>query len=159
LINNVGVFNAEPALDIDDDGWRRMFDVNVLSGIRLTRHYAPGMAERRHGRVIFISSEAGVHPPTNMVHYGVSKTAQLAAARGFAQALACTGVTVNSVLAGPTMSDGVLAMWDDIYPGEPASKTHPWRRSPRKRVASNCAAVAARRTHQDRRGEEGNRGR
>jgi NAD(P)-dependent dehydrogenase (short-subunit alcohol dehydrogenase family) len=67
LINNVGVFNAEPALDIDDDGWRRMFDVNVLSGIRLTRHYAPGMAERRHGRVSFISSEAGVHPPTNMV--------------------------------------------------------------------------------------------
>jgi NAD(P)-dependent dehydrogenase (short-subunit alcohol dehydrogenase family) len=117
LINNVGVFNAEPALDIDDDGWRRMFEVNVLSGIRLTRHYAPGMAERRHGRVIFISSEAGVQPPTNMVHYGVSKTAQLAAARGFAQALAGTGVTVNSVLAGPTMSDGVLAMWDDIYPG------------------------------------------
>jgi NAD(P)-dependent dehydrogenase (short-subunit alcohol dehydrogenase family) len=117
LVNNVGVFNAEPALDIDDDGWRRMFEVNVLSGIRLTRHYAPGMAERRHGRVIFISSEAGVQPPTNMVHYGVSKTAQLAAARGFAQALAGTGVTVNSVLAGPTMSDGVVAMWDDIYPG------------------------------------------
>ena len=117
LINNVGVFTAEPAFDIDDDGWRRMFEVNVLSGIRLTRHYASGMAERGHGRVVFISSEAGVQPPTNMVHYGVTKTAQLAASRGFAQALAGTGVTVNCVLAGPTMSDGVLAMWDDIYPG------------------------------------------
>ena len=117
LINNVGVFTAEPAFDIDDDGWRRMFEVNVLSGIRLTRRYAAGMAERGHGRVIFISSEAGVQPPTNMVHYGVTKTAQLAASRGFAQALAGTGVTVNCVLAGPTMSDGVLAMWDDIYPG------------------------------------------
>ena len=94
-----------------------MFEVNVLSGIRLTRHYASGMAERGHGRVVFISSEAGVQPPTNMVHYGVTKTAQLAASRGFAQALAGTGVTVNCVLAGPTMSDGVLAMWDDIYPG------------------------------------------
>jgi len=117
LINNVGVFAAVPAFEIDDDGWRRMFDVNVLSGIRLTRHYAPGMAERRHGRVVFISSEAGVQPPINMVHYGVTKTAQLAVSRGFAQALAGTGVTVNCVLAGPTMSDGVLAMWDDIYPG------------------------------------------
>ena len=117
LINNVGIFTAEPAFEIDDDGWRRMFDVNVLSGIRLTRRYAKGMAERGHGRVIFICSEAGVQPPTNMVHYGMSKTAQLAVSRGFAQALAGTGVTVNCVLAGPTMSDGVLAMWDDIYPG------------------------------------------
>lgn len=91
LINNVGIFTAEPAFDIDDDGWRRMFDVNVLSGIRLTRRYAKGMAERRHGRVIFICSEAGVQPPTNMVHYGMSKTAQLAVSRGFAQALAGQG--------------------------------------------------------------------
>src|SRR5262245_37447467 len=117
LVNNVGVFRAEPAFDIDDDGWRRMFEVNVLSGIRLTRHYAAGMAERGRGRVVFISSEAGVQPPTNMVHYGVAKTAQLAVSRGFAQALAGTGVTVNCVLAGPTMTDGVLAMWDNIYPG------------------------------------------
>jgi NAD(P)-dependent dehydrogenase (short-subunit alcohol dehydrogenase family) len=117
LVNNVGVFKAQSAFDVDDDGWRRMFEINVLSGIRLTRHYASAMAERGHGRVIFISSEAGVQPPTNMVHYGVSKTAQLAASRGFAQALAGTGVTVNCVLAGPTMSDGVLAMWDAIYPG------------------------------------------
>ena len=117
LVNNVGIFKAQPAFDIDDDGWRRMFEVNVLSGIRLTRHYASRMVERGHGRVVFISSEAGVQPPTNMVHYGVTKTAQLAASRGFAQALAGTGVTVNCVLAGPTMSDGVLAMWDNIYPG------------------------------------------
>ena len=117
LVNNVGVFKAESAFDIDDDGWRRMFEINVLSGIRLTRHYASAMAERGQGRVVFISSEAGVQPPTNMVHYGVTKTAQLAVSRGFAQALAGTGVTVNCVLAGPTMSDGVLAMWDAIYPG------------------------------------------
>jgi NAD(P)-dependent dehydrogenase (short-subunit alcohol dehydrogenase family) len=75
------------------------------------------MAERGYGRIIFISSEAGVQPPTNMVHYGMTKTAQLALSRGFAQALAGTGVTVNSVLAGPTMSPAVLAMWDAIYPG------------------------------------------
>src|SRR5215831_10905178 len=74
LINNVGVFRAEPAFDIDDDGWRRMFEVNVLSGIRLTRRYAAGMVERRHGRVVFICSEAGVQPPTNMVHYGAKAT-------------------------------------------------------------------------------------
>jgi len=117
LINNVGVFRAVPAFDIDDEGWRQMFEVNVLSGIRLTRRYAPGWPNADHGRVVFISSEAGVQPPTNMVHYGVTKAAQLAASRGLAQALAGTGVTVNCVLAGPTMSDGVLVMWDDIYPG------------------------------------------
>ncbi|MEV8212951.1 SDR family oxidoreductase [Leifsonia sp. NPDC077715] len=117
LVNNAGVFVAEPVFEIDDDGWRRIFELNVLSGVRLTRHYAPRMAERGRGRVIFISSEAGVQPPTNMVHYGMSKTAQLAISRGFAQELAGSGVTVNSVLAGPTMSEGVLAMWDDIYPG------------------------------------------
>ena len=126
LINNVGVFKAEPAFDIDDDGWRRMFEVNLLSGIRLTRRYAAGVSERRQGRVVFISSEAGVPPPTNMVHYGMTKTAQLAVARGFAQALSGTGVTVNCVLAGPTMSDGVLAMWDDIYPGLNRAEQEAW---------------------------------
>jgi NAD(P)-dependent dehydrogenase (short-subunit alcohol dehydrogenase family) len=117
LVNNAGAFAAQPVFEIDDEGWRGIFEMNVLSAIRLTRHYAPGMAERGRGRVIFISSEAGVQPPTNMVHYGMTKTAQLAVSRGIAQELAGTGVTVNSVLAGPTMSDGVLAMWDDIYPG------------------------------------------
>jgi len=117
LVNNAGVFVAEPVFEIDDDGWREVFEINVLSGIRLARHYAPRMAGRGRGRVIFISSEAGIQPPTSMVHYGMTKTAQLAVSRGMAQELAGTGVTVNSVLAGPTMSEGVLAMWDDIYPG------------------------------------------
>ncbi|WP_382309176.1 SDR family NAD(P)-dependent oxidoreductase [Herbiconiux sp. UC225_62] len=117
LVNNTGVFPARPLFEISDDEWREIYEINVLSGVRLTRHYAKGMADRGHGRVVFISSEAGVQPPTNMVHYGMTKTAQLAVSRGFAQALAGTGVTVNSVLAGPTMSDGVLAMWDDLYPG------------------------------------------
>ena len=117
LINNTGAFPAQPVFDIDDAGWLDIFETNVLSGIRLTRHYAPGMARRGHGRVVFISSEAGVQVPTTMVHYGMTKTAQLSVARGFAQELAATGVTVNSVLAGPTMSDGVLAMWDQIFPG------------------------------------------
>jgi NAD(P)-dependent dehydrogenase (short-subunit alcohol dehydrogenase family) len=117
LVNNAGAFAAQPVFEIDDEGWRGIFEINVLSAIRLTRHYAPRMAERGRGRVIFISSEAGVQTPTNMVHYGMTKTAQLAVSRGIAQELAGTGVTVNSVLAGPTMSDGVLAMWDNIYPG------------------------------------------
>lgn len=117
LVNNTGIFPARPVFDLDDDEWRDIYEINVLSGVRLTRHYAPGMADRGWGRVVFISSEAGIQPPTNMVHYGMTKTAQLAVARGYAQALAGTGVTVNSVLAGPTMSDGVLAMWDDLYPG------------------------------------------
>jgi NAD(P)-dependent dehydrogenase (short-subunit alcohol dehydrogenase family) len=117
LVNNAGAFAAQPVFEIDDEGWHAIFDTNVLSGIRLTRHYAPRMAGRGRGRVIFISSEAGVQTPTNMVHYGMTKTAQLAVSRGIAQQLAGTGVTVNCVLAGPTMSDGVLAMWDDIYPG------------------------------------------
>lgn len=117
LVNNVGAFPARPVFEIDDDEWRELFETNVLSGVRLTRHYGPAMAHRGFGRIVFISSEAGVQPPTNMVHYGMTKTAQLAVARGYAQALAGTGVTVNSVLAGPTMSDGVLAMWDDLYPG------------------------------------------
>jgi NAD(P)-dependent dehydrogenase (short-subunit alcohol dehydrogenase family) len=117
LVNNAGAFAAQPVFEIDDEGWRGIFETNVLSAIRLTRHYAPRMAQRGRGRVIFTSSEAGVQTPTNMVHYGMTKTAQLAVSRGIAQELAGTGVTVNSVLAGPTMSDGVLAMWDDIYPG------------------------------------------
>lgn len=117
LVNNTGAFPARPVFDIEDAEWRDLFETNVLSGVRLTRHYGPRMAERGFGRIVFVSSEAGVQPPTNMVHYGMTKTAQLAVSRGYAQALAGTGVTVNSVLAGPTMSDGVLAMWDDLYPG------------------------------------------
>ncbi|MGP4017726.1 SDR family NAD(P)-dependent oxidoreductase [Saccharopolyspora sp. 5N708] len=117
LVNNVGVFAAQPVFEIPDDEWLRFFQINVLSGVRLARHYTPRMVDRGWGRVIFLSSEAGVQTPTNMVHYGLTKSAQLALSRGMAQEVAGTGVTVNSVLPGPTMSSGVVAMWDDLYPG------------------------------------------
>ena len=117
LVNNIGMFAAQPVFEIPDAEWLRFYEVNVLSGVRLTRHYAPRMAERGWGRVIFVSSEAAIQTPTNMVHYGMTKTAQLAVSRGMAQQVAGTGVTINAVLPGPTMSDGVLAMWDDLYPG------------------------------------------
>lgn len=107
LVNNLGIFEPKPFLEIPDDDWRRFFEVNVLSGVRLARAYAPGMTERGWGRIIFISSESGLHIPPEMVHYGMTKTAQLAVARGLAETLAGTGVTVNSVLPGPTRSEGV----------------------------------------------------
>lgn len=107
LVNNAGVFAAVPFFDIDDDAWRAMFETNVLSGIRLARIYTPGMVARGWGRVIFVSSESSVFIPTEMIHYGVSKTAQLSVARGLAQEVAGTGVTVNSVLPGPTLTEGV----------------------------------------------------
>lgn len=107
LVNNLGIFGAAPVLEIDDAEWRRYFDVNVLAGIRLTRAYLPGMMERGFGRVLSISSDSAVATPVEMVHYGVTKTAQLAVTRGFAKAAAGTGVTVNSVLAGPTHTEGV----------------------------------------------------
>ena len=117
LVNNVGIFTAQPVFEIPDAEWLRFYEVNVLSGVRLSRHYAPRMALRGWGRVIFVSSEAAIQTPVNMVHYGMTKTAQLAVSRGMAQEVAGTGVTINAVLPGPTMSDGVLSMWDDLYPG------------------------------------------
>ncbi|MFD7608066.1 SDR family NAD(P)-dependent oxidoreductase [Streptomyces mirabilis] len=117
LVNNSGIFATQPVFEIPDEEWLRFFRVNVLSGIRLARHYAPRMAGRKWGRVVFVSSEAGVQTPTDMAHYGMTKTAQLAVSRGMAQELAGTGVTVNCVLPGPTMSDGVLAMFGELYPG------------------------------------------
>ncbi|WP_281154829.1 SDR family oxidoreductase [Streptomyces sp. HYC2] len=117
LVNSTGIFETRPVFEIPDADWLRLFEVNVLSGVRLARHYAPRMAGRGWGRVIFVSSEAGVQTPTDMTHYGMTKTAQLAVSRGMAQAVAGTGVTVNCVLPGPTMSDGVLAMFDELYPG------------------------------------------
>ncbi|TQS42673.1 SDR family NAD(P)-dependent oxidoreductase [Cryptosporangium phraense] len=107
LVNNLGIFGAKPVLEIDDDEWRRYFDVNVLSGVRLTRTFLPGMIERGWGRVMFISSDSSVVTPVEMVHYGMTKTALLAVSRGFAKAAAGTGVTVNSVIAGPTHTGGV----------------------------------------------------
>jgi NAD(P)-dependent dehydrogenase (short-subunit alcohol dehydrogenase family) len=106
LINNLGIFEVKPFLEIPDADWLRFYEVNVLSGIRLTRQYLPGMLQNNWGRVIFISSESGQQIPTEMIHYGMTKTAQVAVARGVAQSVVATGVTVNSVLVGPTASEG-----------------------------------------------------
>jgi NAD(P)-dependent dehydrogenase (short-subunit alcohol dehydrogenase family) len=107
LVNNLGIFEPKPFLDIPDADWRRFFEVNVLSGVRLSRMYLPAMVERKWGRIVFISSESGLQIPVEMMHYGMTKTAQLAVARGLAESVAGTGVTVNSVLPGPTSSEGV----------------------------------------------------
>ncbi|MUK01204.1 SDR family oxidoreductase [Vibrio cholerae] len=107
LINNLGIFGAQPALEIDDAEWRRYFEVNVLTAIRLTRAYLPGMTEAGWGRIQYIASDSAVVIPTEMIHYGVSKTALLAVSRGFAKEARGTGVTVNSIIAGPTHTGGV----------------------------------------------------
>ena len=107
LVNNVGIFEIKPFDEIADEDWERFFDVNVMSGVRLTRHYVRGMRARNWGRVIFISSESAINIPVEMVHYGMTKTAQLAISRGVAETVAGTGVTVNAVLPGPTRSEGV----------------------------------------------------
>ena len=107
LVNNLGIFEPKAFFDIPDEDWSRFFEVNVLSGIRLARHYAPGMAKRGWGRIQFLSSESAVQIPSEMVHYGTTKTAQLAVSRGLAETLAGTGVTVNAILPGPTRSEGV----------------------------------------------------
>lgn len=107
LVNNLGIFEAKPFEDIPDDDWRRFFDVNVLSGVRLARLVLPAMRQANWGRIIFISSESAVQIPTEMIHYGMTKTAQLAVSRGLAESVAGTGITVNSVLPGPTRSRGV----------------------------------------------------
>lgn len=107
LVNNTGIFEPKPFFEIPDADWQRFFDVNVMSGVRLSRALTPGMVERGWGRVVFVSSESGINIPVEMVHYGMTKTAQLAVARGLAETVAGTGVTVNSVLPGPTLSDGV----------------------------------------------------
>lgn len=106
LVNNLGIFEIKPFAEIADADWLRFFEVNVLSGVRLARHYLPCMVKRNWGRIIFISSESGQHIPVEMIHYGMSKTAQIAIARGIAESVAGTGVTVNSILAGPTASEG-----------------------------------------------------
>lgn len=107
LINNLGIFEVREFQDISDEDWLRFFSVNVLSGVRLSRAYLPYMRERNWGRVIFISSESGLQIPVEMIHYGMTKAAQIAVARGLAEAVAGTGITVNSVLPGPTRSRGV----------------------------------------------------
>lgn len=122
LVNNLGIFEIKPFLEIPDSDWLRFFEVNVLSGIRLSRHYLPGMLKKNWGRVIFISSESAQQTPTEMIHYGMTKTAQVAAARGLAQSVAGTGVTVNSVLAGPTASEGAGVFVESMAKQQGVSK-------------------------------------
>jgi NAD(P)-dependent dehydrogenase (short-subunit alcohol dehydrogenase family) len=114
LVNNLGIFEPKPFEQISDDDWLHFFEVNVLSGIRLSRHYVPGMKQRNWGRIVFVSSESALQIPTEMIHYGMTKTAQLAVARGLAETLSGTNVTVNSVLPGPTSSEGVGTFVNDL---------------------------------------------
>jgi NAD(P)-dependent dehydrogenase (short-subunit alcohol dehydrogenase family) len=119
LVNNLGIFEPKPFEQIPDEDWRRFFDVNVLSGVRLSRAYLPGMKQRNWGRIIFISSESGIQIPVEMIHYGMTKTAQLAVSRGLAESCAGTGVTVNAVLPGPTRSAGVDDFVSKLSGGKP----------------------------------------
>ena len=114
LINNAGIFEPKGFFDIPDDDWTRFYEVNVMSGVRLARAYMPGMLKRNWGRIVFISSESGLNIPKEMIHYGVTKTAQLAVSRGLAEMTRGTAVTVNSVLPGPTMSEGVETFVRDL---------------------------------------------
>ena len=107
LVNNLGIFEPKPFEEIPDADWLRFFDTNVMSGVRLSRAHLPGMRTRNWGRIVFISSESGLHIPAEMVHYGVTKSAQIAVARGIAETCVGTGVTCNAVLPGPTASEGV----------------------------------------------------
>lgn len=119
LVNNLGIFEPKPFEQIPDADWQRFFDVNVLSGVRLSRAYLPGMKAKNWGRILFISSESGVQIPAEMIHYGMTKTAQLAVSRGLAETCAGTGVTVNAVLPGPTRSDGVDEFVQQLSGGKP----------------------------------------
>ncbi|ACA15473.1 short-chain dehydrogenase/reductase SDR [Methylobacterium sp. 4-46] len=117
LVNNAGIFEPKPFFEIPDEDWRRFFEVNVLSGVRLSRLYVPGMTARGFGRVVFISSESALQIPVEMVHYGMTKTAQLAVSRGLAETVAGSGVTVNAVLPGPTLSEGVATFMKEMAAG------------------------------------------
>lgn len=114
LINNTGIFEPKAFVDIPDEDWFRFFEVNVMSGIRLARHYFPKMLQKNWGRIIFISSESAVFIPDEMIHYGMTKTAQIAVSRGLAELTKGSGVTVNSVLPGPTKSKGVGSFIEDL---------------------------------------------
>lgn len=114
LVNNAGFFEAKSFTEITDDDWQTMLDTNVMSGVRLSRYYLPRMLAANWGRIIFISSESALHIPTEMIHYGVSKTALLAVSRGLAELTAGTGVTVNAVLPGPTRSEGVADFFAEM---------------------------------------------
>ena len=119
LVNNLGIFEPKPFENISDADWRHFFEVNVLSGVRLSRAYLPGMKERNWGRIVFISSESAINTPAGMIHYGMTKTAQLAVSRGLAESCAGTAVTVNAVLPGPTHSAGVEEFVGQLSGGKP----------------------------------------
>jgi len=110
----MGIFEPKPFEDIPDEDWMRLFETNVMSGVRLSRAVLPGMKQRNRGRIVFISSESGICPPAEMVHYGMTKSAQLSIARGMAETCAGTGVTVNSVLPGPTLTEGAKDFFDKL---------------------------------------------
>jgi len=118
LVNNLGIYSPKPYNELTDEDWQHIFEVNVMSGVRLSRHYMPLMMQENWGRIVFISSESALQIPVEMIHYGMTKTAQLAIARGLAEATVGTAVTVNSILAGATLSEGVEA-----YINEVAKKT------------------------------------
>jgi NAD(P)-dependent dehydrogenase (short-subunit alcohol dehydrogenase family) len=119
LVNNLGIFERKSFEEIADEEWQRFFDVNVMSGVRLTRAYLPGMKKRGWGRVVFISSESAIQVPDNMIHYGMTKTAQLAISRGLAETCVGTRVTVNTVMPGPTLTHGNKAAIAKRAPGRP----------------------------------------
>ncbi|SCX80631.1 SDR family NAD(P)-dependent oxidoreductase [Flavobacterium caeni] len=114
LVNNTGIFEPKPFAEIPDEDWFRFFDINVMSGVRLSRHFFPKMVARNWGRIIFISSESGIMIPDEMIHYGMTKSAQLAVSSGLAQLTKGTNVTVNSILPGPTKSRGVGQFLEDL---------------------------------------------
>jgi NAD(P)-dependent dehydrogenase (short-subunit alcohol dehydrogenase family) len=114
LVSNLGIFEPKPFEEIPDEDWRRFFDVNVLSGVRLSHLVRPAMRRANWGRIVFIASESALQIPTEMVHYGMTKTAQIAVARGIAESVAGTGIAVNSVLPGPTKSRGATDFVDDM---------------------------------------------
>jgi NAD(P)-dependent dehydrogenase (short-subunit alcohol dehydrogenase family) len=118
LVNNAGIFSPQPLVEIDDEEWFKFINVNFMSGVRLTRHYMPQMQNAGWGRVVFVSSESAIQVPPEMVHYAVTKTAQLTLARGFAEVAKNTNVTVNSILPGPTMSEGVERFVREMVPDQ-----------------------------------------
>jgi NAD(P)-dependent dehydrogenase (short-subunit alcohol dehydrogenase family) len=122
LVNNLGIYERKPFEEIPDEDWQRFFDVNVMSGVRLARAYLPGMKARDWGRIVFVSSESAIHIPVEMVHYGMTKTAQLAVSRGIAESCAGTNVTCNAVLPGPTRSDGLVAAISRRAAGRPLAE-------------------------------------
>jgi len=123
LVNNLGIFEPKPFEAIPDDDWFRLFEVNVLSGVRLSRHYLPRMRDKGWGRIIFLSSESAIQIPAEMIHYGMTKTAQLAISRGLAETTAGTAVTVNSILPGPTASEGVGNFVEQLAQAQSTDRT------------------------------------